>query len=126
MPVQNASQPRFATAEYPVLTTVEEPSANCSPARPPSLRAASFISRVRTDGRTLARLFGRNISEQGIVAHSVSPGFDVILSPERTRYRDGLILGLQVRRTEANAGNQCVVRFACGTDYVHATVYVPS
>lgn len=124
--MQNASEPRFATAEYPVLTTVRDPSANCPPSNPPALRAASFISRVRADGRTLARLFGRNISERDILATPVSPGFDVTLSPERTRYRDGLILGLQVQRTEASAGNQCVVRFSCGTEYVHATVYVPS
>lgn len=123
--MHNATYPRYETNEYPVISVVRNRAANGSLPHPPVIETATFITvRGPHDDLALARLSGQFLDPGEVLCSAVSPGFTVVLRAERTVYRKKVIVGVEIHRDDPNAGAQCVVRFSCGSSYVHATVDV--
>ena len=114
---------QFATAEYPVLSVVNDlPAANAPSPHLSSLDDARFLdARVREDGFALARLEGHRLDPRELSATALTPGFRVELRAERTRFGRAVIVGVMIERLDATA-DTCHVRFRYGLEWVDAAI----
>lgn len=126
-PMSYDTDPRYATNDYPVLCVVREPAANGSLPRAPVLEHATFLSDCSfPEGRAIVRLDGSLVDPKEVRCYAMSPGFSVTLCAERTVYRKAVLVGVKFRRTDPNASEACLVRFACGDSHAETSITVPA